>query len=510
VLKEAEHLAEKNVELFKKHLDEVEDRLIDLDAENQKLSNELKLKSQETTAAKYNACAIVDSVRFVLEEALRHPQNWHRVQCQNMRQLLQDYPVDCAQPVVETVRLPQHVYRQLVTDLRDSQDTISAMRDVASEQAQLIKEQSARLSESINRYEHVGQALQTRSHEVLLLDGRNKELEEAVADYEHALQLAEQDRERIQTLQDQVNDTTRHYEARINEKDSALLKMRQKLDLAQEQLVTAHGEIRKARAAQAFTASEASSNKPRPSLTSSYSSFAISTRQVLEQSEPSRPQQTYRILGPRSDLLASLQPDVVVGRSPSVALSLAQPLHARRLSDPFQDPPSITRNCAASLDSEKILTSRPNDRSKPLPSPPAVFPTIPATATLGQAGTAGDVDLPAGAVPRPSPQFHMRDPHGLETPANGKRMLSIIAEASQEGSSSLKSVSATSSEKNEYRNSISALELLNSQSSPASKDAESPVMHASWAEVHRRHDMRKAASPDLNVSKLYHQDRQHL
>jgi hypothetical protein len=507
VIKDAELLAEKNVDELRKHLDEVEDRLAELNVENQKLGRESSLRSKEATAAQYNVYAIVDSIRPVLEQALRHPAFWDRVQYQMMHQVLQDYPPAEGESAVSALRLPQQVYHQLVADLRESQDTVNTMREVASEQAQLIHEQSGSLSDNLNRYEQVFHDLQTRNHEVLLLDNRNKELQGALQDYEGALKRAEQDRHRIRDLHGQINDVTQFYESRLKEKDAALLQMRVDLDRVQKQLMDTQVDLRNAHTSQGVTAGPGI-DKPRPLLPSSYSSFALNVRDLSEHAEPARPHQTYRIRAPPADLAAPHQAGFVVTHSPSVARSLAQPIHARRLSDPFQDSPGGVRPRGASLDSETVLVYRPHGGVKPLPSPPTVSPTIPSNATLAPQTNIEDAGAAAFTNPRPSPQFHMRDLNGPETPVSGKRMLSIIAEASQEGSNSQKSVSATSSEKNEYRSSISALALLNSESSPASDETESPVMHASWADAHRR--QRQGPSPDLDVSKLYHQDRQHL
>lgn len=491
--------------MIKQQLDEVEDRLVYLDAENQQLRAEAKLKSKEAIAAIYNAYAVVDSVRPVLEKALRHPQNWDRVQCQTMHQVLQDYPADPSQPEIAALRLPPQVYHQLVADLREAQDALAALRTVASDQAQLIREQSNSLTRDLSRYEQNVQSLQMRNHEVVLLDGRNKELEDIVQDYEDAIHSAEQDRARVQALQKELIKVTQEYNERLEAKESALLQMRLDFDHVRKELITTQIDLRNARNTRRLGAGGEHQNKPRPSLPSSHSSFALNSQQL---SGSARPQQTYRILGPHVTLPEAQQAGVVVRQSPSVARSLVQPVRARRLSDPFQDPPSVARPRGASLDSEKVVFHRPNDGAKPLPCPPAVSPTIPAVAP--SAHRSGDSTPLEAIVAQASPQFHMRDPHGLETPTSGKRMLSIIAEASQEGSASHKSVSATSSEKNDYRSSISALDILNSSSSPVDSVVEEPVMHASWAEIRHHHDLRKIASQDLDVSRMYHHNRRHL
>lgn len=503
VLKEAGELSEMTIDTFKREMDGMEDQLADLTAENGHLRAEAKLRFKEATAEKYNVYALIDSVRPVLEEALRHPQHWERVPYENMLQVLQDYPADQQQPEVETLRLPQQTYHQLIADLREAQDTITTLRGVAGEQAQLIKEQSSNLTEDLDRYEHVVESLHTRNHEVLLLDDRNKELEETLLEREASLK---QGRMVIEELNDELAQIREQHDACITEKDIEISKMRWEFDQVQEKLLIAQIDLRNAQTRQALDAADDGFNKPRPGLPNSYSSFALNVRQLTEQAE-SRPQQIYRILGPRTDLAEAHHADLVVTHSPSATQSLTQPVYPRRLSDPFQDYSAAERARAASLDSEKFLVRRPNDGAKPLPSPPTISPTIPSSAALGESCNGLTT---AHEVSRASPQFHMRDLHGPETPGSSKRILSIIAEASQEGSSSLKSFSATSSEKNDYRNSMSALELLDGQSSPLSNGNESPVMHASWADGRRRQYPRSVGLRDLDVSKMYHHDRQHL
>lgn len=530
VIKSAEQLAEKNLVVLKQQVDEVEDRLLSLDAENQHLLAEIKLRSKEANAAKYNAYAIVDSVRDILERAMRFPQHWDRVQCQNVLQVLQDYPSDSDQPDTVALRLPQQVYQQLVADLRDARATITSLRSVTSDQGKLIDEQSASLSKELACHEQNVQLLATRNHEILLLDERNQELKGFVRKYQGALHAAEKDRSRAHMLQQELNDVTQEYDQRLIEKDAALVKMRQELDDAQKQLITAQIDLRNMNTTRLMNGS-AGLNKPRPSLPSSYSSFALNVRQLSEQAAAPKPVQTYKILGPRPDLPEPQQADLMPAHPPSVAPSLAQPVRPRRLSDPFQDAQPVARPLGASLDSGKVVIHRPNDGAKPLPSPPTITPEIPATASLSSATRTHDGPSVADGMPKASPQFHMRDPHGtstagdmakpslkfhmrdphaVETPVSGKRMLSIITEASQEGSGSGKSVgavSATSSEQHDYRSSVNALEMLNSQSSPASQGSASPVMHASWAEPRGRAHLRKVASHDQDVSKMYHQDR---
>ena len=510
VVKSAELLAEKNVVGLKQQVDEVEDRLLALDAENQHLRSEAKLRSKEANAAKYNVYAVVDSVRDVLEKALRFPQHWDRVQCHSVHQVLQDYPPDHDQPDTVTLRLPQQTYHQLVADLRDAQAAVASLRSVTRDQGKLITEQSVSLSKAIDRYEEKVQVLATRNHEILLLDERNQELEGFVHECQDSLHAAEKDRAHTHMLQQQLNQVTQKYDKRLEEKDAALLKMSQDLDKAQKQLITAQIDLRNMTTTR-LMAGSAGLNKPRPSLPSSYSSFALNVRQLSEQAAAPRTLQTYKILGLRQDLPEPQQANLVLAQSPSVAQSLAQPVRSRRLSDPFRDAQPITRARGNSLDSGEVIIHRPNDGGKPLPSPPTITAEIPASASLGRTTQNTDGPAEADGNPKPSPRFHLRDPHAVETPASGKRMLSLIAEASQEGSGSAKSVSATSSEQHDYRSSINALEILNSQSSPASQGSGSPVMHASWAEPRRRGgNLRKVASHELDVSKMYHQNRPHL
>ena len=182
-----------NVDTLTQLLEEANDKVNITNAGCQKLRSELELKVKEVAAAQYNVQAVVDSIRDVLNKALQYPQNWDRVQCQNIQQVLQDYPHDPDQKGPSALRIRQQSFLQLVADLREAEGCVADLRALTQAQGRLVEEQSTEREKAMARQEERMQTIDTRDHEILLLDQRNREMEAKLEKYQVALRLADKD-----------------------------------------------------------------------------------------------------------------------------------------------------------------------------------------------------------------------------------------------------------------------------------------------------------------------------
>lgn len=491
----AESLLEQTDMTVGEKLTVAEEHIIHLEAECATLQTECATTSRRLVAAQQNLKALMADVRPALQFALCFADQFDEKQQQRLRRIVNEHAPADEESAVPTVSIPQQAFFQTLDELQQIQTSAQGLRVVAQDQAQFIQQQSVKLDSELERFDKVSETVKARDHEIMLLEHSRKSLVQKLAETKEALHEAGQDCARNEKVQVQMHKIAQQHEKRIEDQDHAIFRMRQELDEACEQLNLARAKLQEAES-RGYQSTTRPMHKIPARIPASASAFALGVQQ-LQQASSARPQRTYNIVGPRSNLAAPQQADLVSVRSSN----LSDSIHHRKPSDPFRSSP---RAANIGKPPNRLIIRRPRDNDKPLPSPPTtISPTIPATAILGR-GQATVHGHPAMATFR----FPFTDSDEPSTPPTspGKRMLSLIAEASHEDSDSARSVSVTSSQKETYRRSINALDLLNSQSSPHDKKA----MHDEQMSPIKHRVLKKVASHDLSLAQLYHHGHKHL
>ena len=447
-LKSAENLLERDAGALKDQLQDAKDKTNQVMTEREQLRADIHEMSEEADAYRCDVRIVVETLRPVVQAAFHFPQHYSHAQLRNALQILQDYPPTGEEARTPYIRLPQQAFFQTASELRDARESVQSLREVAHDQQRLIQEHSAKLDKEANRYQECVRTVKEREHEILLLDQRNQDLEGKVEEYQSALRLADQNRlhEDNEVLKRELNRVSHHFDKRLEAKDKSLLQLRQELDRTRKRLTASLVELENVKVLHSWELQNTFCK--RRGLPSSHSSFSLGINQP--QSETSRIQHNYKNL-------RKLQTSRPAAFASAMSPSTSDPIHTRTLSDPFRDSPykfstTVTRSNADSA------TIRSDNNAKPLPSPPIILPRIRPAATLGEA----ESEL-AETVTMSPRRFHLRDVNEQCTPATGRRMLSLIAESSLEDSDSARTSSTTSSDREAYRKSLDALEVLNVQ-----------------------------------------------
>jgi len=366
------------------------------------------------------------------------------------------------------VRIPENNYNASLVALREAQAKIVRYKDVATDQNATIKAQAIQLDEVLAKYEKTVELLRQREHELLLLAKENEDLraniqtleeDDSVAqsalllrdgqELQHVRDLEERDME-IDMLRQELGSARQEIVARRADVKNVITQTQQLLAPALDELAEASniGPVAKARK---LFSSDKQKKKPLPSSmsmldlmglrgaqhdsVSSDHDRAFLSREIANSSEissvSSLPQNS------SDDILSS--PQERVRRA-----SDTYPEHASRPLGGY-----VGRVVRPSMVDDAELDSPLVNIHKNLPVPPSSI-LLPEKNGLDTSFSQSSSSSQA-----------LKEYSDRLSP--GKRILSLIPEVSAEDLQSKKSnYSPTNSEREMYRRSISALDILNS------------------------------------------------
>ena len=439
------------------------------------------------------------------------------------------------------VRIPETAHIETMKALRGARARLSSFREVMKGQDAMMKDQSFKHDNLEIKYTNVLKLVSERDNEVRLAGNRNAELEKQVEDYERVLRrshasLEQKDRalrDKNRDLDDAVrrynkyvkekeeltglvDQSTDYYAGLLNEKleecdqkQGEIDDLRSQLGSAREEILARQHDVRNvlAQTQAMLGVRPIAGGSPGPNMSKAHR--VLGRDKEKEKDKPKRSLFDRKGLSPISatDLCSSesrFSSKEAVSSHPSSTTSKGKAVQDRRASDPFHEVGTRTDSIGAMERHARnlIIGSSPQGASyhKLLPTPP---PPLPRRHVMNQARNNHQNWSPttqtSGAASSSSPS-----PLTPKTPV--RRVLSLIPEASVEDSGSTRAGSITNSDKEVYRYSINALDLMSSPNAQLSqRDAlRMPKEHSRNTSEESDGGHNSEGSEVMTVAEMYH------
>lgn len=218
-------------------------------------------KEEVIKALQQNMDAIVRVLGAFIEDTL--PQSVHSLETERVHevmQLLADYspsagaggsrsPLQLSSPFL---RVPEATFHAHLQNLRDSQTKIESYRKLAHGQNDLIRSQSADLDQRVVDYQRCVKTIKERDHEILLLVERNDAQRKIIEEFEAERKVSEGvkmeeekwARER-QNMEWAIDTLKRDHAKQIDDQDAEIQNLRQKLASAWEAGLAGKADVKK-------------------------------------------------------------------------------------------------------------------------------------------------------------------------------------------------------------------------------------------------------------------------
>lgn len=501
VVETAESLAERDTQTNNDRVKELEEQVEQAVEMMETKDNEIEERARR-----------ISELRSTLHEVVRHLgafiqsnlSNWvdtiHEPRTQQILRIIADYTSTEEQSTAIYVRVPEGTLNTYATDLREARDTISEYRKVLHGQGGMIKDQSQKLDTWAEKYEGLFRLVQERDHEIILLAQQNTGLIKQLQDCQTALGESQQATEeaeiagrRYDELRGNMESLKTAHELELDQKDAEILNLRQKLGSAREEVFARRADVKNVVAqTQAMLQAQPDVHSATPKNTNASKALRFFGMEKDKYKKSSIP-------GSQSSLgLSSVVDDRYSSKEVAPAVSKDALLHRPSLQT-HTNPRSARTTPNTPLDNSQLLgeptwtapmfrprsdslaptqlqssaLAPPADRYKPLPEEP-VSRTQLTSARLADITSSIESPLQAQIT-----SDYLS--HGImgQTSQSTRRVLSRITEASAstperagDANPRLSSVpddndsehSIASSDREVYRKSICALDLLNSSS----------------------------------------------
>jgi hypothetical protein len=172
-------------------------------------------------------------------------------------QLLADYqpstgaprsPLQLSSPFL---RIPEITFHTHLQNLRDIQGKVQSYRHVAQTQNDLIKSQSADLDQRMSEYEKCLKTIKERDHEILLLAAQNHAQKKLIEEYEaeqRVGEVAKREQERqvkqLETMEWTIKHLKTHHAKQIEDRDAEIDNLRKKLGHAWEEVLARKADVK--------------------------------------------------------------------------------------------------------------------------------------------------------------------------------------------------------------------------------------------------------------------------
>lgn len=271
LLKSAQSLAERDTQSNLDLVKELEHQLEHLHAKIQTRDLTVSEQGQKIIQLRHT---ILDVVRilgvFIQANIARHSKLPQDAQTQHVFRILADYPPgDNAS--LPFVRIPESTIDQYAADLRQANSRVAEYTKVLQSQNATITEQSKKLDQYIVKFEGLVTRMKERDHEVLLLAQQNEDLDQKLSECEMGLSQA-------RNLSAELDMKTRRYEElrgrmaslnvahtlELDRRDAEISKLRHQLGSVREEFICQRTDMDKDAAQNQSAAPSARNDAPPP------------------------------------------------------------------------------------------------------------------------------------------------------------------------------------------------------------------------------------------------------
>ncbi|KIY03131.1 uncharacterized protein Z520_01598 [Fonsecaea multimorphosa CBS 102226] len=406
--------------------------------------------------------------------------------------IIDDYTRNEPHGSVDYVRVAEDTLDKYVGDLREARSLIGEYRKVLHGQGAMIRDQTKSLDATVDKYGKAIRLIQEKDHEVLLLVQQNndlsKQLQEcraALAEDQQARSESEKMARRYEELRGAMISLQTSHTLEIDQRDAEILNLRQKLGSAREEVFARREDVKNVMSqahamlhastdsipvaaknsntskALRFFGMERDKEKYRKGIPTSHSMIGLPSSDSRFSSKEVATAVDRTALRHRPSLQAHTNPRALT--TPNTPIDSSQ-----RPKEPLLTAPT-TRQRSDSLGATQrhgVLNASPIDSDKSLPYPPAhPRPYLPAARV---AEIAPSIESPLAAQ---ITSDYLKE--GIMGQTAARRVLSKITEVSSPASTlqtervpdeNQSDHSVASSDREAYRRSICALDILNSSS----------------------------------------------
>ena len=480
-LRSAESLVERDNQPFEKRVQWVESELKKAHAQSD-IDHKTLLQKEELVSQLEHT--LHDSVRIMGAFIQTHVEHWFENypgdETRDIMQIICDYGRSHKKSgETRYVRIPESSQLEMLSVVQEAEEETRNYRAMATCQDVMIKDQSEQMDRQLDKYEQSLKTIKERDHEVALLCQRNNELEKKLETYEKALQrsqaahaekdLADKENEE---LRQEVRQVKGFYKGQLDEKETRLAECRSMLGSAREEVLARKADVKNviSQTQAIMIPRNQTADKTRKG---GYKSPKIKTKTFGRSRDKARkiglPHSQSNVFPGFSAKSNDYSTKEVAPEMNGLRMNSTHPNRVRRASDPFSDI-RPRQDSLGAVTRDGIQPKSLVDVQKQLPAaPPAILPSIPNSTLLHPKDVFSSSSSPHSSspgLPSNSPLLHQE---ALPRTPN-RRILSFIPEASIEDSESLRAPSVTSSEREEYRRSIHAFDMLSSSTTGGSEN----------------------------------------
>ncbi|KAI1625546.1 hypothetical protein EDD37DRAFT_607143 [Exophiala viscosa] len=252
IVESAESLAERDSKVCQERLrlleDQVEDALEMIETKDKAVEDQ----GRDIHALKHTILEIVRILGTFIQnnvaswaDTINEPRN------QEVLQLISDYTRPGDNKSIRYVRIPDAAMSKYVKDIQDSKALVKQYREVLHGQVTMIKEQSENLDVYADKYEAALRVGKQRDHEIVLLAQQNEELKMQLEDARSTLARnkeanldAEAMAQRYEELRSNMNSLKIAHELEVDQRDAEIANLRQKLGSAREEVFARREDVR--------------------------------------------------------------------------------------------------------------------------------------------------------------------------------------------------------------------------------------------------------------------------
>jgi hypothetical protein len=254
----AESLSERDIKAIQEKLENAEADLCEALAAIDGQRDNISEKEEVIRALQHNSDAIVHILGAFIEDTL--PHSVHSLEAERVHevmQLLSDYspstggqrsPLQLLSPFL---RIPESTFHTHIQNLRDIQAKVQSYRELAQGQNNLITSQSADLDQRVIEYEKCLKTIKERDHEILLLVEQNHAQTRIIEEYEAGMKVSEVAKIEQETLVKQRQNMERtiknlkiDHAKQIEDRDAEIDNLRQKLGDAWEEVLARKADVK--------------------------------------------------------------------------------------------------------------------------------------------------------------------------------------------------------------------------------------------------------------------------
>ncbi|ETI24925.1 hypothetical protein G647_04295 [Cladophialophora carrionii CBS 160.54] len=523
VVEQAESLAERdgkaNKERVKALEEQVEEALELMDAKDK----EIEERDQRVSELRNTVHEIARLLgTFIQNNLPSWVETINEPRTQQVLRIIADYTRNDSLVSVDYLRIPEETLNKYAADVREARNLVGEYRKVLHGQSAMIKDQSQNLDAHAVKYEKAVKMVREKDHEILLLVQKNddltKQLQEnqsALAESRETATEAEVMTRCYEELRGNMESLKTAHELELDQKDAEIANLRQKLGSAREEVFARREDVKNVVAqTQAmlhtqpdpYSAAAKSSNTSKALrffgmekdkykkgiIPASQSTLGLSSVDARYSSKEVAPGVSKEALWHRPSLQthtnqrsARTAPNTPVDRTQGSGVPAWTPAANQAPADPVA--PAPPRSDSLGYGSSNTTSPiSPINKDKPLPADPMSMSQL-ATARLASITSSMESPLQAQIA-----SDYLS--HGImgQTSQTARRVLSRITEVStpksrrsqdEDQRSRLENVheddgsdhSVGSSDREVYRKSICALDMLNSSSDLASSGTETDI-----------------------------------